>query len=252
MYELVKDAALYMNNIPGFITLIAGHLAAMLIFVLVVFPLHNYIKYMVIEKCGDKKRHPEDYLTMKPSASFHWMGAISVFVLQMGFSFPIYQRRDRYYNPVLYTIYVALSGIGVYLGSFFASLLLLSFVDAFDPQGIFNLEVLPVNAPVGHYIYYGITLMLYVVMKISIYSAVINLIPLVPLDMGDVLYQFLPLQWSDFFRNNQMAVSAVVVAVLFLSIGQPGGFVRDISTVISEPVINGFYFVAEKIASLFI
>lgn len=241
MYEIIRDVQSYLDNIPGLVVLIVGYLLAVAIFVFVVNPVHNYVKYRVAVGCGDSRIKGEGFLTMAPHMSFHWIGTFSALVLQMGFASPVIHDREKFKRPILGTIFMALSGILTYLLFAFVALFFYAVLNSIGAFGISSAYVPPMDAGFFAYIYYAVFAMFNFLTKICLYSSVFNLIPLVPMDMGDVLYMFMNTRWTDALRNNEILVGTALFIFAFFTIGQPDGAIIDICKDILVFVINSVY-----------
>ena len=118
MYRYLIDLRSYTDNIPGMLALFAGVLAAVAFFILLVNPVHNYVKYSVAAKRGDTSFEEYGLRTLSPRANFHLVGFISTLLLNVNFTQPVYVEDDNMRNPRLSRVLMALSGFGVYVFTF--------------------------------------------------------------------------------------------------------------------------------------
>lgn len=245
MFEILQDITKQIQNIPGFIAIILGYLIAMAVFVFVVNPLHNYVKYFLAYKFGDFRLYGDGLVSMSFANSFHWIGVFSALVMKMGFALPVNYNRDRLKHPIGNIIVISLSGILVYFLFSLAVLFLYALVKTFNIYDIGAVGTPPVDAPLGAYVYHTIYSTVNFLTKICFCSAVVNIIPLVPMDMGDVLYMFINTRYTDFLRNNHMLISAILFVVLFFTLGKTGSYMSVLCSISNSPIlapILQFYF----------
>lgn len=240
LYEIIMDFSKYSDNIPGLISLIAGCVLSTALFVFLINPLHNFIQYFVASKCGDVNVEAEGFMTMSVYNSFHSIGAVSALVLNMGFSSQIIHDRERFRRPILGTVLMALSGILTYALSSMILLFIYALLTGFRIFDIASATALPVDGSFFVYVYHALYSALYFLVRTCLYSAVLNLIPLIPLDMGDVLYMFFNTRTYDALCNNEMLVSTGILAVAFFTFGKPGGFISSLSSSVLQPVLQFF------------
>ncbi|MBQ4105662.1 MAG: hypothetical protein IJC86_04660 [Clostridia bacterium] len=251
MYEILSELGRLSSNFIGFLSVVLGCFAATAVFLLVVNPLHNYIKYYIADKSGDITVQNEGYLTMSHDLSFNWISFFSTLVLQMGFATPVIYEKTNFKKPKNTITYMALAGVGHYVCCSMVLLIIYSLLRYFGVFGVITATVPPADAPIYVYLYQVFFATVYFLTRICINSAILNMIPIVPMDMGDVLYMALNTYVADFFRNHQFFLSLVVIIIVFLTIGAPSGHIESLSSTIMRSAMTGYYVVFDWVASLF-
>ncbi|MGN0452582.1 MAG: hypothetical protein ACI4GZ_02145 [Ruminococcus sp.] len=229
MYEFLISFKDYSDRIPTFITILVGVALAIVMFYLVVAPVHNLSMAFVAKQFGDENIKRRGYLAYAPNKSFHLIGVVSLSVLNIGFTSPIIYRRSRFYHPVIGTICVCITGVVTYFLMSVVTLIfyiLLHDAALFGYQGIYD-EL--ANPSVVGYVYHSIVLMFYTLTQMCMLSMLVNLIPFTPFDMSEVLLFNLRPNWVDGIKKNQIIISFGWFVVLFLTIGKPGGLLDDIA-----------------------
>ena len=225
MYKIIQNLSEYTDSPRHLISLLAGVLLAAAMFNLVVVPVHNRIKYFFIKIFGDYTPFREGDVTMSPRTNVHIVGLVSSLIINIGFAAPTYYDDEKFKYPRLYTLIISLSGILTYFLFFAVAFFIYSVLGLSNLFGISSLKLETLDAGVLGCVYYAFFVMTYYLAITCIYSAIFNLIPLYPLDMGDVLYLFIPLNWSDALRNNELMVSLGLFVIAFLWLGTSKGFI---------------------------
>ncbi len=226
------------------VALFGGVLAAVTFYTLFVSPLHNYVKYFVATKRGDRSFVEYGYYTMSLRENFHLVGFITTLLLNISFTQPVYLDDDNLRNPKLSRVFVALSGLGTYVVTFLVSGVAYSLLRFYAPDTIAGATVVPDGVTIKTYMYYALLVAVFYVFRISICTIFLNLFPLGSLDMADVLYMYLPVNWVDGLRNNESLISLLIFIVVFLTVGAPDG----IFNVVGNSVMLGY---SNMILSLF-
>lgn len=229
MYEFVINLNAYIESLPVLLTHIISYLLAAGFFIFVVGPLHNFSKGFTAKCFGDYNIVNRRDYGYNPDKSFEWVGMVSLLLLKIGFTGPVNYKKSRFYHPFAGTFFVSLSGpISYFLWSLvFAAVYFVIKYCAFF--GITCVGPAAELSSAGSIIYFVLFAFVYFSMKMCMMSAIFNLIPMVPLDMGDVLmYVFRP-NWVDSFRNNQTLIAALLFIISFLSIGKVGGVIDSFS-----------------------
>ena len=91
-------------------------------------------------------------------------------------------------------------------------------------------------------LFYGI----YYLSVTCLYSAILNVLPVYPLDMGDTLYMCAPLNWQDALRNNELFITLGLFILNFLVLSAP----RGLFYIITVPVRNGFLWIVSLICGV--
>ena len=227
MYELIVNFNyLYANQIPMLIVYILGYLVGTVIMVTLVMPLHNYIQCLVAEKCGCYSLRKSVFFTMNPAASFHWIGALSVFLFQMGFNHPIEYKEEQLKKPFLYKLFIQCSGILFYIGLSAVLMVLFQFLSELGICGYYsnihlNLQYMYYGVPpVGH-IYAVFYLALKFVLKTAFMNGILNILPLPPLDAYKLLLHSFSPKIKSNFVNHQFVASLLVFILIFVFLGDP-------------------------------
>lgn len=244
MYRYLIDLRSYTDNLYGMAALFGGILTAVAFFTVFVSPLHNYIKYLVAAKRGDTSFVAYGYNTMSLRENFHLVGFITTLLLNISFTQPVFLDDDNLRNPRLSRVLVSLSGMGTYVATFLISGVGYSILRYFSPATIEGATVVPDGVTIKTYMYYALLVAMFYVFRISICTIFLNLIPIGSLDMADVLYMYLPINWVDGLRNNESLISLILFIVIFLTVGAPDG----IFNVVGNAVMLGY---SNMIISLF-
>ncbi|MBQ1977826.1 MAG: hypothetical protein II225_03675 [Ruminococcus sp.] len=229
MYAVMSRLAEYSANIPGFICYLLGLVLAAVVFYILVIPVHNVIKYRVVVLCGDEVMAKSRYNTMSPIVNFFGIGFVSTLVLGMGFGRPVYFDMHDFRRPGIHTCFVAFTGLAVYFVSYILFFLVFTFLKFLSIFSIEDYHVLPVDGQWYVYAYYILFVMFAFLRMYCIFSFIFNLIPFGPMDMADVLYMFLPVNWSDALRNNQSIASFLLVFFAIISFGRPTSFIPNMA-----------------------
>lgn len=244
MYRIIMNLNEYTHNISGTICLVLGYLLACALFVLVIGPMHNSLKARAAWSNGDEWVAESGYLSMNPRMSFHWIGLVSLLVTRLGFTKRV-RYRQRYFDaPVLGTMWLAFSGILTYLLCsavlvFFCTLM--GRVNSFD---IINPTIIPQKQlPLFGCIFHTTFAMVFYASRMCIYSALFNLIPIAPMDMGEILFTFLGKHWSDMIKKNDLVISIGLFLVAFFAFGMPDSFLVTFSTDIITMLSSVYNFI---------
>lgn len=234
MYRIIQKASTYSDSPKTYAALIIGALLAILVFNFVIVPLHNCVKYFFIKRFGDCTAIEDGLCTMRPKPNIHVVGLLTSFLVNIGFANPAYFDTDEFRRPKLYSFIVSLSGVCTYFVSFFLFYFVYAVLKVNNVLGMSSLNFMSENESLMGYIYYTFFVMVYYLALTCIYSAIFNLIPVFPLDMGDALYVHLPLNWQDALRNNEVFVSLGLFIIAFLYLGKTGGLVQVLAKSVSS------------------
>lgn len=254
MYEIVTNTNRYTDNLPGFLALIAGCILATALFVFIVNPLHNYIKCRVAVKCSEDGNWDiieENGLMIIPNKILHWVGIVSALVLHMGFAPSVVYDTNKLKKPGRDSALVALSGIMVYIVCTLPILFVYTFLRYFEFFEVVTVTSPPDGAYWYVYIYHTFYTAVCFLFRICMNSALLNLIPLLPMDMGDVLYVHLNVRWTDVLRNNQILISTCVLVLAFITFGSPDGLIQSISTWVLRVFMEIYTFIIEFFIAAF-
>lgn len=240
MYKIIQNISSYTNSPALLISLIAGILMSAVVFNFLVAPLHNRVKYILIKRFGDATPYIHGDVSMSPKNNFHIVGFFSSLLLNVGFSAPTYYDDKDFRRPFIYTVIISLSGIFTYFAFFAVFYFLYAVLRYLNLFGISSINLAALDTGFFGCVYYAFFIMIYYLAITCIYSAIFNVLPLYPLDMGDSLYCFLPVNWSDSLRNNELLVSLGLFILCFLSLGTADGLIYEISIPIRRIFMN-FY-----------
>lgn len=238
MYSVLMNLDEFLKNPAAFAAYLFGIVGAAFVFFLVVIPLHNMIKYRVVQKCGARVSTSRGYLTMSPKVSFSAVGFFSTLILNFGFARPVRFNLRNFRRPGVHTCFVSLSGAAVYLVSFFVSIFTYCLFRSFEIFSITSHNELPVNAKWYVYVYFAFYVLLAYMRYYCIGSFLFNIIPIGPLDFSEMLYMFLPYNWSKLARDNESVISVLLFVFAFLTIGKPNAFINNLTIDIINPVRN--------------
>ncbi len=238
MYEIILALNTYSDSLPVLLTHVIAYLLAAGFFLGVVGPFHNFMKAFTVKCFGDYNIVNRRAYGFKPRKSFDWIGMVSLLILKIGFTSPVNYKKNRFYRPFTGTLFVSLSGpLNYFLWSILFTVIY-AFMKCFSFFGISSVGAGVELTSVGSILYFVLFAFVYYMMKICMMSAIFNLIPMVPLDMGDVLmYVFRP-NWVDAFRNNQALIAAGLFLISFISIGKVGGIIDTLSDKIIGIIVN--------------
>ena len=243
MYRIIQRYDEFANLPKAYLCLIIGFFLAIAVFNFLVVPLHNWVKYYLVRKFGDYSAYEEGWVTLHPRPNIHIVGILTSVVLNVGFAAPTYFDTDRFRRPKIYTFLISLSGVVTYVVSFGVMFFVYA---ALNVNNVFDVSLLSADKFTQDLnflqcIYYPVFSMFYFVAQISLYSAIFNLIPAFPLDMGDALYEFMPTNWQDNLRNNDLAISLALFVVAFLFLGaSKNGATDGLITKIGRPVMENY------------
>lgn len=238
MYGILDRTGEFLSNPAGLVSFLFGLLGAAALFYLFVIPVHNYMKYRVVQKCGARVSRSAGHLSLIPRVSFSSIGFLSTVVLGMGFAKPVYFDLHDFRRPGIHTCFVSFTGLLVYLVSYFASLVVYLIFRLCAIFSITSQYDLPVDAKWYVYVYFAFFVMLSQLRLFCIYSFFFNIIPFGALDASEMLYMFLPITWSDLFRNNYSLTSFIIFLFAFFTVGKPYGLIPDISLEINNMLVS--------------
>jgi len=234
LYRIVQLYEAYTDLPHFYVALVIGFILSSVIFNFLINPLHNYVKYTLINRFGDVTGVRDGLRSINPRYNLHLVGVLLSLFLNMGFAAPSYFDTHEFKKPRLYSFVIAISGVLTYLCCFgvvyfsCASLMQNNVLDL----GLNSFWT--VNNNFGGYAYYAVYAMLHYLAICCLNSALLNLIPAFPLDMGDALYEWFPLNWQDALRNSELIISFVIFVISFFLLGQTGGVISNTSSSIMD------------------
>lgn len=244
MYRILMSMDLFSMNPTGVVSLLVGYVLATAVFVLGVCPLHNYVQARVARSNGDDWVADAGYLTMNPRKSFHWIGLLSTFVVFMGFTKRVRYRRRYFDAPVLGTLWLCLSGVLTYFVCSVFFIIIYTFVSRFNTLGMTTPTLIPTESlSFFGSVFHSLFSMLFFLSRMCIYSAMFNLIPIPPMDMGDMVFTFLGQHWSDVIKKNDTLFAVGLFILAFFVLGMPDSFIANTSLDFINSVSNAVNFV---------
>ncbi len=244
MFRIVMNLGGYSANLRGTISLIVGCALAVAVFVFLVGPVHNFIQAKFIKLSGDDWVEDAGYFSLNPVNSFHWIGTASALVVLMGFTKRVRYRRRYFHRPVLSTIGLSLTGVLSYLACAVVFTFIYTLIGSFEFYGMANPSVMPSEElPFWGCVFHALFAMVLFLSRICVYSALFNLIPVPPMDMGEVVFLFLGHHWSDVVKKNDLIISVGLFVIAFFILGMPDSFLVNASYSIIEIMEDAFRFI---------
>ncbi len=230
MYEIIHILTEGSLNIPQRLSLILAVLISVVVFIFVVNPVHNNLK-ISLAKFSCKTISDGDELPKKGFlSSFSWLSLLSVVVLQTGFAKPVIFDSKKLKRPKQNMLFIACTGIFVYIA---AALVFFFFYVFLRQMKLFDVETATVpvaGAPVYVYAYQSVYSAIYYLSRLCFNSAIIAFLPLIPFDMGDLIKTLLSEKASAFLEKHYMKITAVLIALAFLTVGRPDGLIENLSS----------------------
>lgn len=230
MYRIIMNLENYIDNKSGTVCFIAGLVLAIAVFTFVVGPVHNLIKARIVKLCGDDWVEDAGYFSLNPANSFHWIGTFSAFLVFMGFTKRVRYRKRYLDAPVLATFLISFSGVLTYFLFFLLFIFIVSLIGSFNLYGITNPSVMPeAELPFWGCVFHTIFSAVFFLSRICIYSAFFNIIPVPPMDMGEILFLFFGKHWADQIKKNDILFSIGIFLFAFFALGMPDSFLVNTS-----------------------
>ncbi len=227
MYKIIKNLDFYLRDINGLIALIAGMVAASLIFSLFISYVHNFIRYSILYRFGDYSVKGKGYLRFKPKRVFHAIGFISALTLNISFAQPLKYTERKLRTPKLALFLSSITGpVSYFLFSLISLFIYLALIQ-FNPFGIISGYNPPVDAKWNTYVYFFFCAMMYYLTITCMSSAIVSIIPVLPCSLGEFSISLFSRNISEALRNNELILSVGVFIFLFLTIGAPNGLIID-------------------------
>ncbi len=230
MYSLIVISSDYGDRYHILVSLILACVLATVIFYLTIAPAHNLLKAFIAYRQGDEKVKVRGHLKFLPKKSFNWLGVVSSLFLFLPIVHPVYYRKNRFYDPTKGVFAVALSGIAFY---FLSGLFLATIYTALKASAVYGIT----GATNAYYTYsfatfaYHCTLCtVYFLSRICFFSSFINLLPVIPMDMGEILGLILRINWVDYLKNNEVFVSSLIFLGSFFTVAKPAGLFSQMAS----------------------
>ncbi|MBP7687121.1 MAG: site-2 protease family protein [Thermoflexales bacterium] len=187
------------------------------ILILLCFPIHEFGHAWVATRLGDTLALREGRVTLNPMAHIDPMGAIALAVMGFGWAKPVpfYPSNLRKAPSIsVGIILVSIAGItmNLLMAAIFALPLRFNLVQ--------DLTILDIC---------------YLIVRINLFLAVFNLIPIPPLDGSKILAELLPYRYRYIFEWLERYGMLVLLALMLIPIPGIGNFISAIIT----PIVDG-------------
>ncbi len=182
---------------------------AILFFIPFLFSLcfHEYAHGWMARRKGDRTAEMMGRLTLNPMAHIDWLGTVILPIMAVLTSLPLFgwakpvpvnpRNLDR---PRQDMFWIALAGPASNVLLFVIGLVVLAL--------LLRQNIIVPTQPLLQ--------MLVIFLKLNLYLAFFNMLPLHPLDGGKVIARFLPISWDNWLENNQQMLSmALMLLVIF-------------------------------------
>lgn len=188
----------------GSATSIFMALLASLFLVFCVIPLHEFAHAWTAVKMGDNTPKLMGRYTMNPMAHIDPLGAVLIALIGFGWGKPTPVNPNNFKNRKLG---IALTSLAGPLSNLLCGWLFVFFYVVVQQTSI-NGTVLGV----------AIQTFFYYAAEISVYLAVLNLIPIPPFDGYGIIQGILPAKAVDWFARNQRIIVIVLLVLLFTNV----------------------------------
>lgn len=180
---------------------------AILVIIFLVLPFHEWAHAFTALKLGDTSVKYRGRLTLNPLAHIDPFGALALLLFGFGWAKPVPIDPSNFKKPKLGMGIVALMGPVANIVAAIVGGLIFHAIAAFAPTFF---------AGEGFGYYVSLFLSFYVSINVSL--AVFNLLPIPPLDGSKILFIFLPDKAVAWFYKNQMIISMILLALLWLGV----------------------------------
>jgi len=189
----------------GDMTTILAAIVASVFLVFCVIPIHEFSHAYAAYKMGDNTPKAAGGLTLNPMAHIDPMGAILIALIGFGWGKPTPINPNNFKNRKLGI--AVTSAAGPLSNILFGWLFLFLYVCCTQISAIDNTRL---QLFLEMFFYYA--------GEISIYLAVLNLLPIPPFDGYGIVEGLLPRNAYYWVRNNQQIISIVIIVLLFTGI----------------------------------
>lgn len=184
------------------LSIILPQIAAVLVVIFLILPLHEWAHGFVAYKLGDKTAKNQGRLTFNPIASIDPLGSLFILLFGFGWARPVPVDPRNFKNR---RVGMALTAIAGPLANLLASL-----IAALIYVGVF----LATNGMAPQWIYYCFQFFI----TINVSLAVFNLLPIPPLDGSKVLGAFMPPKMEAAYYKYQRLIMPVIFILLVTNI----------------------------------
>ena len=188
----------------SFMPVIAAALSAAFL-VFVVIPIHEFAHAWMAVKMGDNTPKLAGGLTLNPMAHIDPVGAVLIALIGFGWGKPTPINPNNFKNR---KAGVALTSAAGPISNLLMGWLFIFLAVAFNHISALN------NTNLGLILY----LFFYYAGEISVYLAVLNLLPVPPFDGYGILEAFLPRKAIFWIQSHQSMISIILIVLLFANI----------------------------------
>ena len=190
------------------------YIAASLIIIFFVLPIHEFAHGFTAVQLGDKTPKYQGRLTLNPFAHIDYFGALAILLFGFGWAKPVQINMRNFKNPKWGMAISALAGP--------LSNIIFAFLTLCLWKGLFLMgfrSVMYING----YVY----ILLSYLITINIYLAVFNLLPIPPLDGSRLLSAFLPNRiYYKIMQYEQFIIWGIFILLWIGVLDAPMSFLR--------------------------
>ena len=205
------------------LAIILPQIAAVLVIIFLILPLHEWAHGFVAHKLGDDTAKREGRLTFNPIASIDPIGALFILLFGFGWAKPVPINPNNFKHRRSGMALTALAGP--------VSNLVAALVGAFVYVGVFVLT----KGDAPSWVYY--CFQYYISINVSL--AVFNLLPLPPLDGSKIVGAFLSPKMEMQYYKYQRFIIPIVFILLF------SGVMTGPLNVVQDAFLNGILWLAQ-------
>ncbi len=166
--------------------------------------VHEFMHGFVAYKLGDNTAYNEGRLTLNPLAHIDPLGLLCLILTRtFGWAKPVpvnFYRLNHKYGIALVSVAGPLSNLAL---AIISAIILHLF------------EIITINFSLPEYIVYPVGMMIYYSIGINIALFVFNLLPILPLDGGRIIYNFLPYDLANKFAVTERYGFVIILLLIF-------------------------------------
>lgn len=181
-----------------------------LLIVFTILPIHEYAHGFAAQKLGDNTALISGRLTLNPLAHVHPVGAVMLILFGFGWAKPVPV------NPRNFKNYKRDMAVTAFAGPL--SNLLCALAAIFVNRILYNvLMIQTLSVSTAKVVFYAYIAIQYFA-SINLSLAVFNLLPIYPLDGGNILAYFLPAKANAFIYKYANIIQIALIALIYLGI----------------------------------